>query len=170
MNKYAQLCAITFLICTLNACSPKLDWRKVSGNTLGIQIPFIALMPAKPAFYSRDLVLEKTKITMLMVAAEADQISFSIGSAKVQKKEQQQITEAMKQGMLKNIDGKEILSNHINRTEAVGKLKNGQTIRFVGQFSIHGEWVNQAIIMGPEKNLTSEVIDMFFDSIKFNVN
>lgn len=164
----------------LNACSPKFDWREVRA----VDAPILMLLPAKPASHSKEIDLDGVKIKMTMTAADAGQISFALAYAKIEDIEknsanfqsrQEKMLEAMKSGMLKNINGK-ILDTNINITskiapdllQAIGQLQNGQSVKLIGKFTSYGPWVIQAVMIGDEKSFTPEIVDMFFGSLKFN--
>lgn len=155
----------------LTACSPKFDWREVRGT----ESPFTILLPAKPATFSRDMILNGVALKMQMTAADVDGVSFAVGSAKVADSSKiPGVLEAMRQGMLNNIHGVVEKDSHINSDLAgkdmiaLGKLTNGQPVKLVGRFLAHGAWVYQIVIIGKEKALTTEVVDTFMTSFKAN--
>lgn len=153
----------------LAACSPKFDWREVRGT----ESPFAILLPAKPAIFSRDMVLAGVKIKMQMVAADVDGVSFAVGSAKVSDTNKiSGVLDAMQQGMLKNIhavaEKEKSAASGLSDKDIVayGKLANGQPVKFVGRFVSRGAWVYQIVVIGKEKALTPEVVDTFMTSFK----
>lgn len=163
---------------TLLACTPKLDWREVHGS----DAPYTALLPAKPASFSRQIDLHGIKMTMNMVAAEVDGTTFAVGSAKLPDSAQALAAlEGMKEGMLKNINGR-ITSEKAGAAstattngskqsrsydvEARGNLQNGQAVVLAARFVASEQWVYQAIIMGSEKMVTRDTIDTFMTSFK----
>ena len=97
-SKYAWLASLSLLLC---ACSPRFDWREV---TVVREQPYQVLMPAKPASMSRVVQLAGQQLSMHMLAAEAGQISFAVGSVQVADPGQAGlIAKAMREGMLANI-------------------------------------------------------------------
>ncbi|MCU6434174.1 hypothetical protein LPB67_10375 [Undibacterium sp. Jales W-56] len=158
-------CAL--LLC---ACSPKFDWREVRGS----DAPYSVLMPAKPSSHSRSMQLEEVRLTMQMTGADAEGISFAVGSARVDDASKiPAVLAAMKSGMLNNIHGS-ITSEKAgstmqgNELEARGNLQNGQPVVLAAKFVTRGPWVYQVIIMGREKAVTRDVIDTFMTSFKIN--
>lgn len=173
------------LVCylSISACTPKFDWREVRMN----DAPITLLMPGKPASHAREVDLNGLKVQMQMTAVDVHQISFALAYAKLdlidpntraeisseQKNQKQQFAlEAMKQGMLKNIQGTIIENSDAslpkNTIVALGKSQNGQAIKFIGRFTIQGPWIIQAVMIGDEKSFNPDVVDMFFSSLKFN--
>ncbi|MDO9192340.1 MAG: hypothetical protein Q7U12_05540 [Undibacterium sp.] len=159
------------LAIVLTACSPKFDWREVRGS----DAPFTVLMPAKPATFSREMQLNDVMLKMQMTAADAEGVSFAVGSAKVDDAGKiPGVLQAMQKGMLNNIhgniDGKVVRdSNPANKDLiAYGTLQNGQPVKLVARFVSRGAWVYQAVIIGKEKALTPEVVDTFMTSFKIN--
>jgi hypothetical protein len=163
----------------VSACSPKFDWREIRMN----DAPITLLMPGKPASHAREVDLNGIKVKMQMTAVDANQISFALAYATLdqinadlspaQKNQlQQQALDAMKQGMLKNIQGTLLEKNTPelpkNTIAALGKTQNGQAVKFIGRFTIQGPWIIQAVMIGEEKYFSPDVIDMFFSSLKFN--
>lgn len=170
---------VIFCFSLLSACSPKFDWREIRIN----DAPITLLMPGKPASHAREVDLNGIKVKMQMTAVDVNQISFALAYAKLdqvdaslsieQKNQlQQQALDAMKQGMLKNIQGKPLEKNTPelpkNTIAALGKTQNGQVVKFIGRFVIQGPWIIQAVMIGEEKYFNPEVVDMFFGSLKFN--
>lgn len=149
------------------ACSPKFDWRDARGS----DAPYTILMPGKPLSDSKDLQLEGVSLKMHMLAAEVEGISFAVGSTKVDDAAKAgQIMAAMKNGMIKNIQGTSDSTKTIapDMVEVRGKLGNGTPVLMVGRFLTHGPWVYQVILLGQEKNIKPEVIDTFMTSFKAN--
>jgi hypothetical protein len=172
-------CIVIFCFFLLSACSPKFDWREVRMN----DAPITLLMPGKPASHARDVDLNGIKVKMQMTAVDVNQISFAVAYAKLDQadaslsleqknQQQQQALEAMKQGMLKNIQGTLLEKNTPelpkNTIAALGKTQNGQAVKFVGRFATQGPWIIQAVMLGEEKSFDPEVVDMFFGSLKLN--
>jgi hypothetical protein len=167
---------VIFCFFLLSACSPKFDWREVRMN----DAPISVLMPGKPASHARDVDLNGIKVKMQMTAVDVNQISFAVAYAKLDQtdtslsleQKKQQALEAMKQGMLKNIQGTLLEKNTPelpkNTIAALGKAQNGKAVKFVGRFVIQGPWIIQAVMIGEEKFFDPEVLDMFFGSLKLN--
>ncbi len=170
---------VIFCFLLLSACSPKFDWREVRMN----DAPIALLMPGKPASHARDVDLNGIKVKMQMTAVDVNQISFAVAYAKLDQTDpslsleqknqrQQQALEAMKQGMLKNIQGTLLEKNTPelpkNTIAALGKTQHGQAVKLVGRFVIQGPWIIQAVMLGEEKSFDPEVVDMFFGSLKLN--
>lgn len=163
---FAALCCAV-LLC---ACSPKFDWREVRGG----DAPYSVLLPAKPSTYSRAMQLEGVPLTMQMTGADADGVSFAIGSAKIDDATKiPAVLAAMKSGMLSNIHGT-ITSEKTSTTlqgsdiEARGNLQNGQPVILAAKFVTRGPWVYQVIVMGREKAVTRDAIDTYMTSFKIN--
>ena len=162
-----KMCALlgVFLI---SACSPKFDWREVRNE----EANFVVLLPAKPASYARDIHLEELKVNMKMQAAQVDEISFAVGFVHVDATmDSAKLLAAMKNGMLKNIQGAQINNEQNGNASwitAQGKLANGGNVKMIAQFVAKGPWVYQVVILGNEKQLTPEVVDMFMGSFKMN--
>jgi len=171
------LCAAAALL-ALVACSPKLDWREVRGG----DAPYTALLPGKPASFSRQIDLHGIKMTMQMQATDVDGSTFAIGSAKLPDSAQALAAlEGMKDGMLKNINGRVTsekaagaslaTTNGSRQTrsydvEARGNLQNGRAVVLAARFVASDQWVYQAVIMGDEKLVTRDAIDTFLTSFK----
>lgn len=151
----------------LNACSPQFDWREVRGN----DAPFSILMPGKPASMSKPVVLAGLPLTMQMTAAEAGGISFAIGTLKLDDAGQAgKVSEAMKQGMLRNIQAAATTDSHIpgDVLQIHGRLGNGEPVLMAARFVIQGERIYQIIALGPEKKLNQDLIDTFMRSFRTN--
>jgi hypothetical protein len=169
-NSLIKLSSIVFAVATavvLSACSPKFDWREVRGS----DSPFTVLLPAKPASFSREMLLDGVALTMQMTAADAEGVSFAVGSAKVADASKiPGVLGAMQKGMLNNIHGSLANEPHQNSKDIVayGNVANGQPVKLIGRFMSRGAWVYQIVIIGKEKSLTPEVVDTFMTSFKTN--
>jgi hypothetical protein len=61
---------------TLGACSPAYNWRQVTDA----RHTFSVLLPAKPAEFTRTIMLGDIQVDMTMTAAQVDQVQFAIGT------------------------------------------------------------------------------------------
>ena len=167
MKSTLHRCLLLASLILLIACSPKFDWRDARGSNA----PFSILMPGKPMSDSKDMQLEGLAIKMDMLAGEAGGISFAVGSTKVEDPGKSGLVmEAMKKGMLMNIQGTPEATTSIgaDMLEVRGKLRNGQPIMMLARFLIRGPWVYQIIMLGQEKDMKQEVIDTYMTSFKSN--
>lgn len=172
----SQLATVSILILmTLTACSPKFDWREVRANDAHAVI----LMPAKPATLSRPIDLNGMPITMTMMAAEVDGVSFALATAELADAAKAQLAlSAMKAAMVKNINGsvkheKVLPSTPANpgttiELEASGAGADGQPRLLLGRFVALDKRVYQAVVIGREKNVSREAADTFLTSFKPN--
>jgi hypothetical protein len=168
---FFKLSALISLV-VMSACSPKFDWREIRND----EANFVVLLPSKPAVFSREIQLEDVKVTMKMQAAKVDDINFAVGFFQTDNNsDKAKLLAAMKTGMLKNIQGKEVIEGDKNQNPsnkshitAVGKLASGGNVKMVAQFVSQGPWLYQVVVMGDEKQLTPEVVDMFMTSFKLN--
>ena len=165
------------LVFGLCACTPKFDWREVRNEDNFFQV----LMPGKVANANREINLNGVKTTMYMTAADVQNISFSVAYVKLDvseldqdagKKQQEIAFEAMKTGMLNNIQGQWKSSNDTltpkNTLLAIGQRPNGQRLKMIARFEKKDPYLIQVIMLGDEKAFNSEAADMFFDSFKWN--
>ncbi|MBC3883095.1 hypothetical protein H8K35_16985 [Undibacterium sp. LX40W] len=166
-----------FVLVALCACSPKFDWREVRNEDNSFQV----LMPGKTASANRDINLNGVKATMYMTATDVQNISFSVAYVKLDedgqdqetsKKQQETAFEAMKTGMLNNIQGQWKSDSSVtlpkNTLLAIGQRSNGQKLKMIARFEKKDAYLIQVIMLGEEKAFNSEIADMFFDSFKWN--
>lgn len=167
--------ALLLLIFSLSACTPKFDWREVRNA----DIPLSILMPAKPSSYTREMQVDNMKIALQMTAADAGQLSFAYAYAKVDQVEtlnkdilQEKVLAILKVGMLRNIHANQFevadARHPKNTVVATGQSANGNTIKMVARFLSHGPWVLQIVVMGNEKAMTPEILDMYFGSLNLD--
>lgn len=165
--------ALLLLTFALSACTPKFDWREVRNS----DVPLSVLMPAKPSSYTRDMQLDGIKVALQMTAADVDQLSFALAYAKLDhadaaslESNQEKLLNALKAGMLKNIHASQFEAGDArhpkNTLVATGQSANGQSIKMVARFFRHGSWVIQILVIGNEKAMSPEVLDMYFGSLK----
>ncbi len=137
------------------------------------------MLPAKPATYTREVDLDGVKANMTMTAAEVDDTVFAVGSAKMADTTQATAAlKAMKTALLKNINGKvkaERASAQTNsqgtstdmQIEAIGEV-NGKPTLLAARLISKDQLIYQIIVIGPEKAVSRENIDMFLSSFKAN--
>ena len=116
-----------------------------------------------------------------MTATDVQGISFSVAYVKVDqseleqetsKKQQEVAFEAMKTGMLNNIQGQwvSVDQNRIpkNTLLAQGQSPSGKKLKMLARFEKRSDYLIQIIMLGDEKAFNAEAADMFFDSFKWN--
>lgn len=156
----------------LAACTPKFDWREVRNS----ELPLRVLMPAKPSSFTREMRLDDMNVRLQMTAADVDQLSFAFAYAKLDNSDaanlglnQEKLLTALKTGMLKNIHASQFEAGGArhpkNTLVATGQSANGTKISMVARFFRHGPWVVQLVVMGNEKAMSPEVLDMYFGSL-----
>lgn len=159
------------LVAALAACSPALNWREIHGA----DAPFTVLLPAKPTSFTRSVDLGGIRVEMNMTAAEVDDVSFAVASARVEDANQRRAAlSAMQAAMLRNIGSAThaektvMLKGGASATEVVASGSPGPTgkpaLALHARFAIHGDRVYQAIALGPRDKLTDETADTFLAS------
>jgi hypothetical protein len=159
------------------ACSPAFNWRDYSST----DAPYRVMFPDKPASHTRSIDLNGLKVDMTMTAAQVDGSMFAVGTAEAPDAERAEAAlQAMKTALVRNL-GATITSEKASAKaasssagstrsaaldiDAVGN-QNGTPMRLVGHFESRGKRFYQVIVMGKEKDLSKENIDMFMSSFK----
>ena len=158
------------LIMALCACSPTWNWREVSST----DAPYTVLLPAKPTSYTRPLDLNGLQVDMSMTAAEVSEVNFAVASAKITDAGQRQAALTnMQAAMLRNIGSEQhseklvMLKGGASATEIVAQGQAGRNktpVMLYARFAIHGEYVIQAIALGPKAQLAPEIAETFLTS------
>lgn len=173
MRRFARSLSCSFLLaCVLAACSPQYNWREASDNGTH----FVVLLPAKPATVTRPIELDGVNVDMTMVAAEVGDTTFAVGTAELTDAAQTaKAVEAMRTALLNNIGGKLVADVHFpGKTsgfshwldvEAEGVVR-GRPAHLKARLAAKGNRIFQVLIMGPDKALTDEIVETFFDSFK----
>lgn len=157
----------------LGACSPTFDWRDVRMENSAVSV----LMPAKPSVATRPVTLKGRQYQMTMSAAEVQHVMFAVGTLKVTDPGMAGATmTAMKDALLNNIgatagtetvtraeDGRILELNAIGRPDAAGQVRSLHA-RFVARDTL----IVQALVAGPQKTLTPELVETFMTSLKVN--
>jgi hypothetical protein len=159
------------------ACNPKYNWRDYSS----VDAPYRVMFPDKPASHTRSIDLNGLKVDMTMTAAQVDGTTFAVGSGVAPDAAQAEAAlAAMKIALVKNI-GATIKSEKAASTsastgaattrsaaidiEAVGTSK-GAPMRLTAHFESRDKRFYQVIIVGPEKEVSKENVEMFMSSFK----
>ncbi len=169
------MCALAGL--ALAACSPKYNWRDYSSE----DAPFRAMFPDKPSSHTRSIDLDGMKVDMTMTAAQVDGSMFAVGTAEAPDAAQAEAAlAAMKTALVNNI-GATVKSEKSGKASAVSGstsarsaaididasgMQNGVPMRLVGHFESRDKRFYQVIVMGKEKELSKENVDMFMSSFK----
>lgn len=161
----------------LAGCSPKYNWREYSSP----DAPYRVMFPDKPDSHTRSVDLNGMTVDMTMTAARVDGTTFAVGSAQAPDVAQAQAAlEAMKTALVRNIGatvtkqaaasaatagpGGTTQSSTID-IEATG-VQNGVPMRLIGHFEARDKRFYQVIVMGKEKAVEPEQVDMFISSFK----
>jgi hypothetical protein len=161
----------------LSACSPTYNWRDYSSTVA----PFRIMFPDKPAVHTRSVDLDGLKVDMTMTAAQIDGATFAVGSAEASDADQAEAAlAAMKAALVRNI-GATIISEKAARAasgagakharsamidiEARG-MQKGRPMRLVAHFESRDKRFYQVIVMGPDKAVAQDQVDMFMSTFK----
>ncbi len=174
---YKSITLASLTAVALAACSPSYNWRDYTSQ----DAPFRIMFPAKPDSHTRSIDLNGLKVDMTMTAADIDGNMFAVGTAEAPSAAQAEAAlAAMKTALVKNI-GATVTSEKAGSAAsasgpaqtrsatidivASGKQK-GEPMRLVGHFEARDKRFYQVIVMGKEKDLSKENIDMFMSSFK----
>jgi hypothetical protein len=162
---------------SLAACSPAYNWRDYSSQ----DAPYRVMFPDKPASHTRSIDLDGMKVEMTMTAAQVDGNMFAVGTAEAPDAVRAEAAlAAMKTALVRNI-GATVTSEKAsasasssggaaNRSATLdvtaSGVQNGQPMRLVGHFESRNKRFYQVIVMGKEKELSKENVDMFLSSFK----
>jgi hypothetical protein len=161
-------------VLALSACTPTYDWREVRGK----DAPFTALFPAKPATHSRMVNLDGMQLTMTMTMANADGVTFAVGSAKMPDPVKAHAAlNVMKNALVNNIGGTITQEKSIAianspvpsiNIEATGtpSVGGGRPTVLFARFAAKDQWIYQAVVVGRENAMPREAVDTFFTSFR----
>lgn len=162
-------------VLALPACTPAYDWREVRGT----EAPFSVVLPAKPATYSRPINLDGVRLVMTMTAAEADGVTFAVGSAQLPEPAKAQAAlQAMKTALVNNIGGTVrheksaaaagVASIDIEAAGTSNAAGGGQPMLLFARFAAKDRRIYQAVVIGREKAVSRDAVETFFTSFKLN--
>lgn len=139
------------------------------------------MFPDKPSVHTRNIDVGGLKVDMTMTAAQVKGVTFAVGSAQAPDAAQAQAAlAAMQTALMRNI-GATVKSEKSSTAAAVAGaatstmvtrevdasgVQKGVPIRLVGRFESRGKHFYQVIIMGPEKEISKENVEMFMSSFK----
>ena len=176
---FASLFGVLVATCILSACSPGFNWRDYHSADAGYSV----LFPGKPSMLTRTVDLDGIKLSMTMNAAEADGVSFAVGSAAVQDAAKAQAAlGAMQAALVNNIGAtvtRQSASSTASTTGAVSKRNSiieveaigaqyGVPVLLIGRFVARDRRIYQVIVMGRESQVSRESVDTFINSFKLD--
>jgi hypothetical protein len=159
------------LALSLSACTPRFDWREVRGT----DAPYIVLMPAKPSTQTRSVNIGGATVDMTMTAADVNGVTFAVGSAEFADAAQATAAlGAMKSALVRNIGGTIL---HETTASAAPPPTTSVSIDAIGPDGARQQHlfarlvarerrVYQVLVVGAEKAIERESVDMFLDSFK----
>jgi hypothetical protein len=168
--------SIVLISLALTACSPQFNWRDYSSDAA----PYSVMFPDKPSSHTRQIDLEGMKVEMTMTAAQVDGTMFAVGTAEApDAASAEKALAAMKTALVKNI-GATIKSEKAGKASAIGAgqarsaaidieasgEQKGEPMRLVGHFESRDKRFYQVVVIGKEKDLTPENVQMFMSSFK----
>ena len=161
----------------LSACTPQFNWRDYSSDAA----PYSVMFPDKPSSHTRQIDLEGMKVEMTMTAAQVNGNMFAVGTAEApDAASAEKALAAMKTALVKNI-GATIKSEKVGKVSAAsgaGQARSaaidieasgeqrGEPMRLVGHFESRDKRFYQVVVVGKEKDLTRENVEMFMSSFK----
>jgi hypothetical protein len=159
----------------LAACSPQYNWR----DYRGVDAPYTVLFPGKPESFTRAIDLHGVKVDMTMTATEIDGNTFAVGSATMADADKAQAALAMmKMALVNNIAGKIDSERAQAKAGASGAstsldirahgVRGGAPILLAAHFAAQGQRIYQVVVVGNEKAVAGENVDMFLNSFKLN--
>jgi len=167
--------ALTVLV--LGACSPQFNWRDYNGETA----PYSVMFPDKPSTHTRKIDLDGLKVDMTMTAAQVNGTTFAVGTAEAPDPAgAEKALTAMKTALVNNI-GATIKSEKTGKTSSIvgstqvrsaaidieaSGVQKGEPMKLIGHFESRNNRFYQVVVMGKEKDLTRENVDMFMSSFK----
>lgn len=157
------LCALATLVAA--GCSPAYNWRSYNSG----DAPFSVMFPDKPSIHTREINVDGMKVAMTMTAAEVEGTTFAVGSAQAPDAPKARAALAgMKTALVNNI-GATVRSEKVTGAaidiDAIGTQK-GTPMRLVAHFEARDNRFYQVIVMGREKDITKENVEMFMSSFK----
>lgn len=177
LSLYKTVTAGALACLALAACSPHFNWRDYSSP----DAPFRVMFPDKPASFTRSVDLNGMKVDMTMTAAQVDGTMFAVGTAEAPDADKAEAAlVAMKTALVNNI-GATITSEKTGKASAASGatvarsaaididahgMQNKVPMRLVGHFESHNKRFYQVIVLGKEKDLSKENVEMFMSSFK----
>ncbi|WP_426105385.1 hypothetical protein [Massilia sp. TSP1-1-2] len=174
-SSFPHIFTATLAMLALAGCSPEFNWRDYSSEAA----PYRVMFPDKPSTHTRTIDLDGMKVDMTMTAAQVNGTMFAVGTAEAPDAQRAEAAlGAMKSALIKNIGatiknektGKASSASGSARErsaaidiEATG-LQKGEPMRLVGHFESRNKRFYQVVVMGKEKDLTRENVDMFMSS------
>ena len=170
---FVSLCAAALLA----GCSPKYNWRDYTST----DAPYRVMFPDKPDTHTRSINLDGLPVKMTMTAAQVDGTVFAVGSGEAPDADKAEAAvTAMKTALVRNL-GATVNSEKAGKASAIAGassarskaidvvatgVQKGMPMRLVGHFESRNQRFYQVIVMGPQKKISDEQVEMFLSSFK----
>lgn len=161
-------CARTGLIAAfcLAGCSPTYNWRDVVGEDGA----YVAQFPAKPSSLTRHLRIGGVELDMQMTAAQADGVTFAVGTAKLPDAAQARaLLGPLRQALIENLgahDGTVKPSTGAALDIDVQGTYLGKPVRMLGRVQARGARIYQIVVLGQVDAVPPEHIEQFLTSFE----
>ena len=179
MTPRILLAAMAMATALLSGCDPHYNWRDFHSQTGAYSV----LFPAKPEALTRTIQLDGSTVSMTMEGVEIDGISFTVGSVEMADAVQAEAAlGAMRTALVRNINGTVQTEHRASSARMVGGItqretsltlrasgtQHGAPLTLIGHFSARDRRVYQVIVLGPQRSLPADQVDMFMGSFHAN--
>jgi len=168
----ASMSAVLWLLLTLAACSPALDWREVRPEGSGL----VGLLPCRPSVYERSVRLAGPAVPLALNACSADGLTFALAFTDVG--DPSRVSTALAElqaAALANVGAAKPETRALAvpgatpnpaaaRLRLAGRLPDGKAVEEEVAVFSQGTRVFQVTVIGPR--LSAEVADTFFDGLR----
>lgn len=170
-NSCRRAVLIVYCLFTLGACSPAYNWRQISDT----RNTFSALLPAKPAEYTRTIMLGDIPVDMTMTAAQVGQVQFAIGTFLLPNAlPARRALHLMAEGLRHNINGQaqpplltlSLPANTIANDITYTGTYQGKTAHLFARLIAYNNRIYQILVLSTDGAIDEEQADILVASFK----
>jgi hypothetical protein len=154
----------------LAACYAELDWRELHWEDGGVK----ALLPAKPAKFTRDVVIAGSTVPMQMLQVQLKGMAFAVAFAPLPPGDPAKTLAAARDVLVQNIAGRLVADREVDVPGAASKGREfraegnvaGTPMLVAGRVAADRERLYEVVFVGRQDRAQGIDLDLFLGSLR----
>jgi|APFre7841882724_1041349.scaffolds.fasta_scaffold01396_6 hypothetical protein len=152
------------------ACYAELDWRELHWEEGGVK----AMLPAKPAKFTRDVVIAGGTVPMQMLQVQLKGMAFGIAFAPLPPGDPAKALASARDVLVQNIDGRVVAEREVEVPGATAKGREfraegtvaGTPMLLAGRVAADRDRLYEVVFVGRKDRAEGVDLDLFLSSLR----
>lgn len=166
MRRLLVLAAALFVA----ACYAELDWRELHWEEGGVK----AMLPAKPAKFTRDVVIAGATVPMQMLQVQLKGMAFGVAFAPLPPGDPSKVLTSARDALVENIDGRVVAEREVEVPGAPGKGREfqaegtvaGTPMLLAARVASDRDRLYEVVFVGRRDRVEGVDLDLFLGSLR----